>query len=487
MRIPYARGAVFVALCALAVGSINVAQDSERRWLAGDSHIHSHWSPGYDRTKNPPEPLKGKDAIYSTPLNAQKARQYGLSWMVTTDHGGPNHSKFNLRSAYAELKESRRAVPEILQFYGMELNMPAMDHHTLIIPRADDEWKTLFGIESEFDANEAWPPDPSRHTEAAAVQALTFMKGLTPLPLMFANHPSRSAAGVGKYGLVEPRELRNSNDLAPDLYRGMEGAPGHQAGTLMPDGTQRLDAEGQPAGDRGAYGTPGARTFGGFDQMTAIVGGLWDSLLGEGRRFWIVATSDSHAHFADPTNPGADFWPGEYQKTYVYAALAYDDVLDGLRHGKAFAVAGDLISELDVIATSGTRHAEAGETLAVKKGSNVTLAVRFRDPGQPNAHGDSPTVSRVDLITGLVTPPATDRNSDRNETTKVAFRFTASDWKSTGDVHVVKTALSNVQASMYVRVRGTNTGNAEPPMDEAGENPWTDLWFYSNPIFIEVR
>jgi hypothetical protein len=117
----------------------------------------------------------------------------------------------------------------------------------------------------------------------------------------------------------------------------------------------------------------------------------------------------------------------------------------------------------------------------------VTLAVRFRDPGQPNAHGDSPTVSRVDLITGLVTPPATDRNSDRNETTKVAFRFTASDWKSTGDVHVVKTALSNVQASMYVRVRGTNTGNAEPPMDEAGENPWTDLWFYSNPIFIEVR
>src|SRR5262245_26492514 len=231
MRIPYARGAVVVALCGLAVGSINVAQDSERRWLAGDSHIHSHWSPGYDRTKNPPEPLKGKDAIYSTTLNAQKARHYGLNWMVTTDHGGPDHSKLNLRSAYAELKESRRAVPEILQFYGMELNMPAMDHHTLVIPRADDEWQTLFNIESQFDANEAWPPDPSRNTEAAAFQALTFMKGLTPLPLMFANHPSRSATGVGKYGLDEPREFRNNNDLAPDVYRGMEGAPGHQAGT----------------------------------------------------------------------------------------------------------------------------------------------------------------------------------------------------------------------------------------------------------------
>ena len=27
----------------------------------------------------------------------------------------------------------------------------------------------------------------------------------------------------------------------------------------------------------------------------------------------------------------------------------------------------------------------------------------------------------------------------------------------------------------------------EPAMDPPGENPWTDLWFYSNPIFIEVK
>src|SRR5262245_32287571 len=324
MKPHHDRIVMFLAVSATAVASMNFAQESGRQWLAGDSHIHSHWSPGYDRTRNPPEPLKGQDAIYSTPLNAQKARQFGLSWMVTTDHGGPNHSKFNLESAYAELKESRRAVPDLLQFYGMELNMPAMDHHTLIIPRAEDEWKTLFNIESRFDANEAWPPDPSRDSEAAGFQALTFMNGLARLPLMFANHPSRSATGVGKYGLDDPRKFRNNNDLAPDLYRGMEGAPGHQAGTLLPDGSQRLDAEGHPAGNRGAYGNPDARTFGGFDQMTAIVGGLWDSMLGEGRRFWIVATSDSHANFADATAPGSDFWPGQYQKTYVYALRSYN-------------------------------------------------------------------------------------------------------------------------------------------------------------------
>lgn len=104
-------------LAIVAATALSFAQGRPpREWLAGDSHIHSHWSPGYDRTKTPPEPLKGMDAIYPTPLNAEKARQYGLSWMVTTDHGGPNHSKFNLVHAYAELKEARAQVPDVLQF-----------------------------------------------------------------------------------------------------------------------------------------------------------------------------------------------------------------------------------------------------------------------------------------------------------------------------------------------------------------------------------
>lgn len=279
------RTAALLTLLVVAGVAMSVAQNTRRRWLAGDSHIHSHWSPGYDRTQTPPKPIKGQDASYSTPINARKAREYGLSWIVTTDHGGPNHSKFNLMHAYAELEESRKIVPEVLQFYGMELNLPAMDHHTLIIPHADDEWRTLFNIESQFDANEVWPPDPARHTEAAANQALLYMKTLRRLPLMFANHPSRSAKGMGVYGLDEPRELRNNNDIAPEVYLGMEGAPGHQAGALAPDGSPKLDASGQPTGSRGAYRNPGAPTLGGFDQMTAVVGGLWDAMLGEGRRF----------------------------------------------------------------------------------------------------------------------------------------------------------------------------------------------------------
>src|SRR6185436_13697361 len=140
------RRSLLILIPLLMALTLAYAQRPERQWLAGDLHIHSHWSPGYDRTKKPPEPIVGGDGIYSTPMNAAMARKFGLSWMVTTDHGGPDHSKLNLVQAYAELLQSRKAVPEVIQFYGMEMNMPAMDHHTLIIPNANDEWKVLFNI-----------------------------------------------------------------------------------------------------------------------------------------------------------------------------------------------------------------------------------------------------------------------------------------------------------------------------------------------------
>ena len=476
---------LIIGLAATAWAALT-AIEPERQWLAGDSHIHSHWSANYDDTKTPPEPIIGVDGRYSTPVNAERARMYGLAWMVTTDHGGPNHSKLNLTRAYAELKSSRETVPEVLQFYGMELNMPAMDHHTLIVPHSDQEASMLHDIESRFDSQDAWPADPSRRQEAHAQRALEHMKALPLLPLVFANHPSRSATGVSMYGADEPREFRQNHNTAPDVYRGMEGAPGHQAGTLAPDGSQKKDEKGQPAGFRGSYSREGAHTFGGFDQMTAIVGGLWDSMLGEGRRFWIVATSDSHAHYTDATRPGSDFWPGQYQKTYVHALRSYQGILDGLRSGRIFAVAGDLIDVLNVEAKAGKRTAGIGETLSAERGQAVTVTIRFRDPQANNGHGDNPRVSRVDVIVGDVTGTLADPTIDRNPTTRVLARFSEQQWIREGDWATITTQLPNLDRSMYVRVRGTNTQDLEPPMDTQGESPWSDLWFYSNPIFIET-
>jgi hypothetical protein len=312
------------------------------------------------------------------------------------------------------------------------------------------------------------------------------MNALPALPLMFANHPSRSASGVGLYGLTEPRELRNNHDLAPDVYRGMEGAPGHQAAGLAPDGSIRRDADGNPMGARGSYSNPSAGTFGGYDQMTARVGGVWDALLGEGRRFWIVATSDSHANFSETSQSAGDFWPGQFQKTYVYAGRTYADVLDGLRRGRVFTVAGDLITALDVTVEAAGQRADIGGTLRVLAGTAAKTLIRFVHATAPNARGDRPSVARVDLVAGEVQGPATSRNADRNETTKVVRRLSSSDWTTRDGVTTMEIALGPVARSMYVRVRGTNTADLEPPMDAVGEDPWTDLWFYSNPVFIDV-
>ena len=470
-------------LCSAAVLAV-ATRAADREWLAGDSHIHSHWSAGYDYRSSPPTPIKGRDALYSTPRNAAMARRFGLRWMVTTDHGGPYHSKVNLEQAHRELTLSRELVPEVLQFYGMELNMPGMDHHTLIIPRAEDEASVLHEIESRFDANEDWarPPDPRRQSAELRREALAHMQGLERLPILFANHPSRSAQGIGVYGRDEPWELRENNDLAPDVYRGMEGAPGHQAATLTPGNRIR---------NRGAYGdswNAGAPTLGGFDQMTAIVGGLWDALLGEGRRFWIVASSDSHFHYTEPVRAGSDFWPGEFHKTWVHARPTYAGVLNALREGRVFAVAGDLVTELDVrLKTSGGQEAGLGGTLRVARGAQVTATVRFRDPETPNAAGENPAVRRVDVIVGEVRGRASDPSVDRNPTTRVLARFTRDALARDGIRYSLEAALPAADRDLYVRVRGTSTADLEPAMDGPGENPWHDLWFYSNPIFIEVE
>ncbi|MBB6600283.1 hypothetical protein [Luteimonas sp. MC1825] len=227
--------------------------------------------------------------------------------------------------------------------------------------------------------------------------------------------------------------------------------------------------------------------MGGFDQMTARLGGFWDSMLGEGRRWWVTSTSDAHRHWREG---GSDFWPGEYSKTYVLAEHRHDDILDGIRNGRVFVTTGDLISELDVVVQAGddsSALARIGGRLHAHAGSDVRVAIRVRDPAGSNHGGHSPEVARIDLIVGAVSGAVSDRTSDANPTTRVERRFAAADWKRDGEYLTMTHTLRDVATSSYLRVRGTGTGELEPSADPRGEDPWTDLWFYSNPVFIEVH
>ncbi len=230
----------FLLVFAAASSPVGATEaDEGRQWLAGDHHIHTRYSVGWNPVTIPPTPIIGGDAIYPIPMIALMARHYGLGWMVTTDHGGPFHSKVNLERAHPELVLSRRLVPEVVQFYGMEFDTPGADHSSLIIPHTPDEADRLYEIESRFDKEEPFPPDASWNTEPRMVDALRAMSTFAVLPLVIANHPSRSAPGLGVYGMDRPAVLRNWNDTAPKVAVGMAGAPGHQASTLNADGTLR--------------------------------------------------------------------------------------------------------------------------------------------------------------------------------------------------------------------------------------------------------
>jgi hypothetical protein len=466
-------------LIALAPGlsdARSAVQPGRASWLAGDHHVHSEYSVGWNNLTLPPTPVPGGDGRYAIATNAQKGFAHGLSWMVSTDHGGPNHSKLNRDVAYPAVVRSRAEVPGLILFYGMELDTPGADHSSLIIPHSPQEREALFDIESRFAKYDTFPRQSTWDSEPRMLEALAFMKAQPRPPVLIANHPARSATALGAYGLDTPGELRDWNDAAPTVAIGMEGAPGHQATAINRDST--IDT----SGARGGYSRHA--TMGGFDQLTARVGGFWDSMLGEGRRWWITSTSDSHVNWRDG---GSDFWPGEYSKTYVHATRTHDDVLNGLRTGRIFVTTGDLVTSVDVTAqVTGSASATIGGTLRASRERDVRVTIRVRDPRGRNFHGDTPEVARVDLIAGDITGPAPDRARDHNPTARVVARFSSSAWTRQGDVLTMTHTFRRVAQSFYVRVRGTNTGQLEPEPDPRGEDPWSDLWFYANPIFIEV-
>jgi hypothetical protein len=463
MRVRLSATAMVAAL-PLLIATAQADNSSDRRWLAGDHHVHSRYSGKFREGVY----QLGADGIYPMAKNAEMAQSFGLTWMVAIDHGGPGLSKMRFEQTWPELQAARQAVPRVIQFYGMELDTPGGDHSTLMMALTPDERADLRSLEQTYAADEV--NDPARDTTANMLRALNDMKALSNPPAVFANHPSRSAKGLTDYHGHTPQELRNWNDTAPNVAIGMEGAPGHQGTSLKPGVTP------QTLRKRGYYEK--SPTFGGFDAMTARVGGVWDSFLGEGRRFWITATSDSHRNIEDG---GEDFWPGQYAKTYVLARPEAADIMRSLRAGHIFVTTGDLISELQVdLAGAGI-----GDTAAIKRGQAITLKVRLRDPAGPNAHGDTPELKRVDLIMGDVTGKAAP-TADRNPSTHVIKRFTAIDWKRDGEIITLSYSFK-AEHDGYVRLRGTSTHELEPAEDPIGEDPWPDLWFYANPVFIDVK
>ncbi|MBV7695883.1 PHP domain-containing protein [Streptomyces sp. TRM70350] len=478
-------------------------------WLAGDHHIHTQYS---------------NDGKYRVVDQVRQGARYGMDWLVITDHGNATHSRIGVEKVNPDIREARAAHEDTLVFQGLEWNIPAAEHGTVFVHPGKNEVSVLKQFETDYDGSVKGAGASTPANEALAVAGLTFLadqvrRRKVKDVLMLANHPARK-------GIDSPHEMRAWRDATDPRHRiavGMEGAPGHQAaGIAAPLGMGR--ARGLYDSNPGANSFPGYppesyRTWGGFDWMTSTVGGLWDSLLAEGKPWWITANSDSHQNYADTAvrGPGSDYlangkhadpvyggkidltqgdyWPGYYSRTHVGAdGFNYAAVMDGIRAGRIWVDHGQLISGLDVRVSGGSRWATLGGALHVRKGTKVTLTVDVALAGGPNWAGFVPTLARVDVIQGDVTGEAADKDTFTAPTAKVVKSYEVN--KSTGTVRL-SYDLGRVDRPVYVRLRGTDgkrTGvgpmgaavdPAGPALDVVGDaDPWQDLWFYSNPVWV---
>jgi len=282
------------------------------------------------------------------------------------------------------------------------------------------------------------------------------LKALESLKWMAANHPLGSyyvPAHLERAGQFNPdgnngyniESLRDFNNAAPTIAFGFETQPGHGASNGRGEYTRNRNQIGGVATD-----SVGGSTFGGTGVYGAVIGGVWDALLGEGRNWWFFASSDWHnrgTFSADDRRSTQDFFPGEYQRTYSLVRSGGNKprpqmIVDGLRSGNNFSTGGQLIDRLAFIvctsrpeatvaalaadaATTNTALEEAGcatmgEKLVVPAGTDLVVGIALRDPDGVNFSPytfanpsllqvgitqpiNMPVLDHVDLIGGMVT------------------------------------------------------------------------------------
>jgi hypothetical protein len=175
---------------------------------------------------------------------------------------------------------------------------------------------------------------------------------------------------------------------------------------------------------------------------------------------------------------------------------------------------------------SKNKEAEMGEQLQADEGKQTTITIRFKSPEYNNYapisdHETSVTnkvkVDHIDLISGEVTGKLDESqyaSNQSNDTTKVVKRFTKKDWgKPDKNGYYTITYKVKADKDRYYRLRGTNLGtdvegytsNGEPLKDQSfdyegtrtpeqheerfnhiNDRNYTSMWFYSNPIFVDV-
>ena len=512
--------------------------NEEGKWMSGEYHTHTTQSKDAGEKITTTEHILDvafKEADFTSeswsqaapwelPTQTTDADGAAFDYLVLANHLRPSFrnpdGKTQDLAFYQGLQQEINKVKALqeegkyedkLIFSGFEWDMLGLDHAAVGIIAPNEE-QMIEGIK-EFEyrysketkdtyfTNEETEKYGKRYNENIkenTFHAIGWLKENYPDSYVLINHPARKNGGESE---LKIEDIRRMNDIAPNIVFGFEGILGNQMSN---------DGRGESK-----------EVYGGADGMLAEVGGMWDALLGEGRRFFTFANSDFHFKVRkDPTGGSySGYWPGEYSRNYTWVeGNTMKDLADGLRSGKSFAVTGDLIDALDFRAKGKSEEVEMGGTLKVQKGEEVTLTVRFKSPevnnyqtlfGTDTDTTNEVAVDHIDLISGEVTGKISANSeaytNDKNETTKVIQTFTSEDWITDEEGYNTLTFTVKADKDRYYRLRGTNLevsvegqtdemGNPlrdeikeRPSADSINDHNYSDLWFYGNPIFVDVQ
>lgn len=512
--------------------------NEEGKWMSGEYHTHTTQSKDAGEKITTTEHILDvafKEADFTSeswsqaapwelPTQTTDADGAAFDYLVLANHLRPSFrnpdGKTQDLAFYQGLQQEIDKVKALqeegkyedkLIFSGFEWDMLGLDHAAvgIIAPNEEQmiedikEFEYRYSKETKdtYFTNEETEKYGKRYNENIkenTFHAIVWLKENYPDSYVLINHPARKNGGESE---LKIEDIRRMNDIAPNIVFGFEGILGNQMSN---------DGRGESK-----------EVYGGADGMLAEVGGMWDALLGEGRRFFTFANSDFHFKVRkDPTGGSySGYWPGEYSRNYTWVeGNTMKDLADGLRSGKSFAVTGDLIDALDFRAKGKSEEVEMGDTLKVQKGEEVTLTVRFKSPEVNNyqtlfstdtATTNEVAVDHIDLISGEVTgkisPNSEAYTNDKNETTKVIQTFTSEDWTTDEEGYNTLTFTVKADKDRYYRLRGTNLevsaegqtdemGNPlrdemkeRPSADSINDHNYSDLWFYGNPIFVDVQ
>ncbi len=218
-------------------------------------------------------------------------------------HGSPSPCGSGNRCrdyAYPVYVAERAQYPAKPLILGFEWGIPGADEAKVGIavddPTALSDFEYMFekkDLDTSREGELSITGDPLvklNETPADGVAAVAWLQEhYAGRSYAICAHPSRALGWT-----VD--DIRDVNNAAPDVAFGFAGIPGSQKEPPSRCGYDTffyVDPS-LPPDERVVdwATTVTARTYGGADYMVAKLGGLWDSLLGEGRHWWAFSDSD---------------------------------------------------------------------------------------------------------------------------------------------------------------------------------------------------